>query len=198
MQAARARGRNPPVLNDGDCARPTRPVVLVGLMGAGKTSIGRLLAHRLGVAFADSDEEIVKAAARPIAEIFRDYGEAAFRDGERRVMKRLLDGGPMVLASGGGAFLDAETRDRIRARATSVWLRADLEILLARTTGRSGRPLLDTPDPRGVLQALMAERYPVYAKADIVVDTTNEEKAVTVERIMSALAAVGAAGGAAW
>lgn len=164
-------------------------------MGAGKTCIGRLLARRLGFVFADSDEEIVKAAAHSIADIFRIYGEAAFRDCERRVMKRLLDEGPKVLASGGGAFLDAETRTQIRTRATSVWLRAELDVLLARTTGRPGRPLLDTADPRAILEALMAERYPVYAKADIVVDTTDEEKAVTVERIYRALEAAGVAAG---
>ncbi|MBL8659656.1 MAG: shikimate kinase [Rhodospirillales bacterium] len=181
-----------PVLTAGGIARP---IVLVGLMGAGKTSMGRLLARRLGVGFADSDEEIVKAAAMSIADIFRIYGEAAFRDGERRVMKRLLEEGARVLASGGGAFIDAETRKQIRARATSVWLRAELDVLLARTVGRPGRPLLDKGDPRAVLEALMTARYPVYAEADIVVDTTNEEKAVTVERIMHALAAAGAVAG---
>lgn len=173
-------------------ASPTRSIVLIGLMGAGKTCIGRLLARRLGLPFADSDEEIVKAAAHPIADIFRIYGEAAFRDCERRVMKRLLNEGPKVLASGGGAFLDPETRMQVRSRATSVWLRAELDLLLARTTGRPGRPLLETGDPRAVLQTLMAERYPIYAKADIVVETTDEEKAVVVERIVSALNSAGA------
>jgi len=170
----------------------TRSIVLVGLMGAGKTCIGRLLARKLNIPFADSDEEVVKAAAQPIADIFRVYGEAAFRDCERRIIKRLLNGEAKVLASGGGAFLDQQTRSQIRARGTSIWLRADLDLLLARTTGRPGRPLLETADPRAVLQALMVERYPIYAEADIVVDTTNEEKAVTVERIMSALDAAGA------
>lgn len=183
-----------PVLTAGGVARP---IVLVGLMGAGKTSMGRLLARRLGVGFADSDEEIVKAAAMSIADIFRIYGEEGFRDGERRVMKRLLEEGARVLASGGGAFIDVETRKQIRARATSVWLRADLDVLLARTVGRAGRPLLEAGDPRAVLEALMAARYPVYAEADIVVDTTNEEKAVTVERIMHALADAGAVAGVA-
>lgn len=183
-----------PVLTAGGVARP---IVLVGLMGAGKTSMGRLLARRLGVGFANSDEEIVKAAAMSIADIFRIYGEEGFRDGERRVMKRLLEEGARVLASGGGAFIDVETRKQIRARATSVWLRADLDVLLARTVGRAGRPLLETGDPRAVLEALMAARYPVYAEADIVVDTTNEEKAVTVERIMHALADAGAVAGVA-
>lgn len=174
----------------GALLQPARPIVLVGLMGAGKTCVGRLLARRLDLAFADSDEEIVKAAAHSVADIFRIYGEPAFRDCERKVMKRLLREGPKVLASGGGAFIDAETRQEIRARATSVWLRAELDVLLARTIGRPGRPLLETGEPRAILEGLIAERYPVYAKADIVVETTNEEKTVTVERIVGALAAV--------
>ncbi len=179
----------------GGSTHMVRPIVLVGLMGAGKTCIGRLLARRLDLAFADADEEIVKAASRSIQDIFSTYGEAAFRAGERRVMKRLLDGGPKVLASGGGAFIDAETRAQIRGRATSVWLRAELDVLLARTIGRPGRPLLDTSDPRAVLEALIAQRYPIYAEADIVVDTTNEEKVLTVERIIRALAAFAADAG---
>ena len=179
-----ARGRNPQAQRGLRTA--PRPIVLVGLMGAGKTCIGRLLARRLGLAFADSDEEIVKAAAHPIADIFRIYGEAAFRDGERRVMKRLLDGGPKVLASGGGAFLDAETATRSApGRPRSGCARTSTSCWRG-PPAAPGRPLLDTPDPRAVLQGLMAERYPVYAKADIVVDTTNEEKAVTVERIVRA------------
>lgn len=168
-----------------------RPIVLVGLMGAGKTSIGKLLARRLGLVFRDADDEIVKASGCSIADIFRLYGEAAFRDGERRVMARLLDAGPGVVASGGGAFMDGETRATIAARATSVWLRAELHVLLARTVGRPTRPLLNNADPRAVLEKLISERYPIYAEADIIVDSTSEAKDVTVDRIIRALDAAG-------
>ncbi len=168
-----------------------RPIVLVGLMGAGKTSIGKLLAKRLGLAFTDADDEIVKASGCSIADIFRLYGEAAFRDGEHRVMARLLEAGPGVVAGGGGAFMDAETRAAIAARATSVWLRAELDVLVSRTVGRTTRPLLNNRDPRPVLEKLIVERYPIYANADIVVDTTNEAKDVTVDRIIRALCAAG-------
>jgi shikimate kinase len=174
--------------------RVTRPVVLVGLMGAGKTCVGRLLARRLGLGFVDSDEEVVKASACSIADIFRLYGEAAFREGERKVMRRLLGAGPVVLASGGGAFMDPETRDMIREGATSVWLRASLDTLVARTAGRPGRPLLEGRDPRAVLESLIAERYPVYARADVVVDTANDAKDAVAERIVRALAAAADAG----
>lgn len=177
--------------------RLTRPVVLVGLMGAGKTCIGRRLSCRLGVGFVDSDEEVVKASACSIPDIFRIYGEAAFRDTERKVMRRLLTGGPTVLASGGGAFMDPGTRSLIREHATSVWLRAGLEILLARTFGRQGRPLLEGGDPRGVLERLMAERYPTYAEADLIVDTANEAKDIVAERIVAALSAAAAGNGGA-
>lgn len=169
----------------------TRPIVLVGLMGAGKTCIGRLLARKLGLDFVDSDEEVVKASACSIADIFRLYGEAAFREGERKVMRRLLGGGAVVIASGGGAFMDPDTRALIRASATSVWLRASLDILLARTVGRPGRPLLDGRDPRDVLDWLMAERYPTYAEANVIVDTTTDVKDAVAERIVRALAAAG-------
>lgn len=172
-----------------DGLRVTRPIVLIGLMGAGKTCIGRLLAGRLGLEFLDSDEEVVKASACSIADIFRIYGETAFREVERKVMRRLLGAGPVVLASGGGAFMDAETRALIRERATSLWLRASLELLLARTVGRPGRPLLDGSDPRAVLGRLMAERYPVYAQADVIVDTSNDAKDAVADRILRALVA---------
>lgn len=174
--------------------RVTRPIVLIGLMGAGKTCVGRLLARRLGLGFVDSDEEVVKASGCSIADIFRVYGEAAFRDGERKVMRRLLGGEPVVLASGGGAFMDPGTRALIRERATSVWLRASLEILVARTAGRPGRPLLEERDPGAVLTELMAERYPTYAQADVVVETTNDAKDAVAERVLRALAAAGEGG----
>ncbi len=158
-------------------------------MGAGKTCIGRLLARRLGLEFLDSDEEVVKASACSVADIFRIYGEAAFREGERKVMRRLLGAGPVVLASGGGAFMDPETRAMVRERATSVWLRASLDILISRTVGRPGRPLLEGRDPQTVLERLMAERYPIYAEADVIVDTANDAKDAVAGRIIHALAA---------
>jgi len=148
-----------------------RTVVLVGLMGAGKTSIGQRLARRLGLAFVDADHEIELAANCTISEIFARHGEAAFRTGERRVIARLLDAPPHVLATGGGAFMDASTRERIRARGISVWLRADIETLVARVGRRSHRPLLAGGDPRAVLERLIAIRHPIYAEADIVVDS---------------------------
>lgn len=151
--------------------RLTRPVVLVGLMGAGKTSVGTRLAARLGAPFRDSDDEVEKAAAMTIPEIFERFGEAEFRDGERRVIRRLLEGPPQVLATGGGAFMNAETRALINELAVSVWLKADLDLLVARTEGRTHRPLLNRGNPREVLARLIDERYPVYAEADVVVES---------------------------
>lgn len=148
-----------------------RPLVLVGLMGAGKTSVGRRLAALLRVPFTDSDAEIVTAAGMTIPEIFASLGEPAFRDGERRVIARLLAGPPGVIATGGGAFIEEGTRAEIRARGTSVWLRADLDLLWDRVRDRPGRPLLDTPDPRRALADLDRRRSPVYANADVVVDS---------------------------
>jgi shikimate kinase len=174
--------------------RATRPIVLVGLMGAGKTCVGRLLARKLDLTFVDSDEEVASACGCSIADIFRVYGEVAFRDGERKVMRRLLGGAPVVLASGGGAFMDPETRTLIRERATSVWLRAGLDILVARTAGRLGRPLLEGRDPKAVLAKLMAERYPTYAEADVIVETTNDAKDAVAERTLRALAAAAEGG----
>jgi len=162
-------------------------IVLVGLMGAGKSSIGRRLATRLGMPFKDADAEVEAAAGCSIEEIFERFGEAAFRDGERRVIKRLLAEPPHVLATGGGAFMDPETRALIRAEAISVWLRADLDLLVARTSRRSHRPLLKQADPREVLQKLIDERYPVYGEADIVVDTDESPQDVMVDRVMTGL-----------
>lgn len=194
----RAVSSGPPVAapqpEAGAVPRVTRPIVLVGLMGAGKTAIGRILARRLDLEFVDSDEEVVKASGCSIADIFRVYGEAAFRDGERKVMRRLLAGGSVVLASGGGAFMDPGTRALIRERATSVWLRAGLDILVARTIGRPGRPLLEGPDPKAVLASLMAERYPTYAEADVIVEATNDAKDVVADRLICALVAAGEGG----
>jgi shikimate kinase len=167
----------------------SRTVALVGLMGAGKSSIGRRLAQRLKVAFVDADTEIELAAGATVEEIFERHGEAAFRDGERRVIARLLEGPVHVLATGGGAFMDPATRALIRERAVSIWLRADLELLLPRVTRRNNRPLLKTGEPRAVLERLMAERNPIYAEADITVDTLDGPPEVTLDRVMAALAA---------
>jgi shikimate kinase len=169
--------------------RVAKTIALVGLMGAGKSSIGRRLAHRLGVPFIDADSEIEAAADATIEEIFQRHGEAAFRDGERRVIARILDSPVHVLATGGGAFMDASTRALIRARAISVWLRADIELMLARVGRRNNRPLLKSGDPRGVLEQLIAQRYPIYAQADITVDSVDGPPEATLERVMAALAA---------
>ncbi len=166
-----------------------KSVVLVGLMGAGKTSVGRRLAARLGVSFVDADAEIETAAGRTITEIFETHGEAAFRDGERRVIARLLDDQPGVLGTGGGAFLDPETRAMVAEKGISVWLRADLDVLTARCARRNTRPLLWRGDPREILGRLIDERYPVYAEADIVVDSVNGPHEAVVDMIVKALAA---------
>jgi shikimate kinase len=168
--------------------RVTRTIALVGLMGAGKSSIGRRLAQRLGLPFIDADTEIEAAAGATIEEIFQRHGEAAFRDGERRVIARLLESPPHVLATGGGAFMDASTRALIRARTVSIWLRADIELMLARVGRRSNRPLLKRGEPRAVLEQLMAQRYPIYAQADLTVDSIDGPPEATLERVLAALA----------
>ncbi len=160
---------------------------MVGLMGAGKSSVGRRLAARLGLAFVDADSEIEAAAGETISEIFARRGEARFRDCERGVIGRILDRGGQVLATGGGAFMDPDTRALIAERAISIWLRAEIEILLKRVLRRNNRPLLKTGDPRQVLQRLIAERYPVYAQADITIDSHNSPHKQTVEAIIAAL-----------
>lgn len=163
-----------------------RNVVLVGLMGAGKTSIGRRLAKALGAPFVDADEEIVAAAGLSIPDIFALYGEARFRELERRVVARLLDSDAIVLALGGGAFIDPDTRARVAERAVSVWLRADLETLLVRTARKRGtRPLLEQGDPREILAGLMERRYPIYAGADFTIDSHTEPHEAVVERILT-------------
>jgi shikimate kinase len=167
-----------------------RAIALVGLMGAGKSSVGRRLAARLGVPFIDTDAEIEAAAGCSISDIFATQGEAAFRAGERRVIARLLDSGPAVLATGGGAFMDPETRARIAERAVSVWLRADLDTLVKRCARRNTRPLLQTGDPRTILSNLMAERYPVYAGADIVVESGDGPHEGVVESIVAQMSAM--------
>lgn len=166
-----------------------RSIVMVGLMGAGKSSIGRRLATRLNLPFVDADTEIEAAAGCSIAEFFERDGEAEFRDGERRVIARLLEDEPKVLATGGGAFMDAETRTAIAESGISVWLRADLDTLVRRTSRRTDRPLLNNGDPARTLESLMETRHPVYAQADIVVDSNDGPPDETVERVVEALAA---------
>jgi len=151
--------------------RLVRPVVLIGLMGAGKSSVGARLADLLGVRFRDSDAEIERAANLTVPEIFERYGEGHFRDGERKVIARLLGGKPKVLATGGGAFMNEDTRGLIAERAVSVWLTAELDLLVSRTAGRSHRPLLNRGDPRQILAGLIETRYPVYALADVRVES---------------------------
>ena len=164
-----------------------KPIVLVGLMGAGKTSIGRLLAKRLDLEFIDADREIEKAAQCSIEQIFERHGEAEFRDGEQRVIARLLTGPAHVLATGGGAFMRKETRDAIRGRGISVWLRADLDLLLRRVSRRKNRPLLRNKNPRQTLEKLIEERYPVYAEADIVVDSGDQPPGTIVDTVIESL-----------
>jgi shikimate kinase len=164
-----------------------RSLVFVGLMGAGKSAIGRRVAQRLGVPFVDADAEIERAADATISEIFARDGEAVFRAGERRVIQRLLEGPPGVLSTGGGAFMDAGTRERIAARGISVWLKADLETLLERTARRSNRPLLNRGDPRETMIELLAEREPVYALADITVESRSGPPEQTVQAVLDGL-----------
>jgi shikimate kinase len=169
--------------------RPPKTIALVGLMGAGKTSIGRRLAQRLGLPFIDADAEVETAAGTTIEEIFQRHGEAAFRDGERRVIARLLDQPTHVLATGGGAFMDPSTRALLKARSITVWLRADLELMLSRVGRRGNRPLLKAGDPRAVLQQLIAERYPLYVEADITVDSIDGPPDATLDGVLTKLAA---------
>ncbi|HMN71159.1 MAG TPA: 3-dehydroquinate synthase [Rhodoblastus sp.] len=165
----------------------TRSIVLVGMMGCGKTSAGRRLAERLGLPFVDADHEIEAAHQMSIAEIFARYGEPYFRDGERRVMARLLASGPNVVATGGGAFMNEQTRGRIADSGVSIWLRAEFDVLMKRVRRRPTRPLLQNPDPEGTLRRLMDERYPVYAKADVTVETRDAHFDAVVEDVMRAL-----------
>jgi Shikimate kinase len=171
---------------------PARTIALVGLMGAGKTTVGRRLAAALHLPFADADAEIVKAAGCSIAEIFAEHGEQAFREGERRVIARMLKGPVHVLATGGGAFIDPDTRALMKDRAISIWLKAPLEVLMKRVEKREHRPLLNEPDPRAVMERLMAARYPIYAQADITIESSPGPHNVAVDAILKALRAHGA------
>lgn len=165
-----------------------RAIVLVGMMGAGKTSVGRRLAARLDLPFIDADAEIEAAANATVSEIFARHGEAYFRDGERRVIQRLLDGSPKVLATGGGAFVNADTRAAIAAGGVAVWLQADIEILLSRVRRRSDRPLLQNGDPEETMRRLLAERNPLYAEAPVHIRSREVAHERVVAEIIEGLA----------
>ena len=166
-----------------------RSLVLVGLMGCGKSSVGRRLALRLNLPFVDADNEIERSAQKTIKEIFSDHGEPYFRDGERRVIARLLNTGPQVLATGGGAYINAETRDNIKANGVSVWLKADLPLLMRRVLKRENRPLLEAKDPQAVMAAFMEVRYPIYALADVAVQSRDVPHDVMADEVVMALQA---------
>src|SRR4029078_10631625 len=163
-------------------------IVLVGLMGAGKTTVGRRLAEKLSLAFIEAAHEIERAAGQTIPEIFAQHGEAYFRDGERKVIARLLENGAQVLATGGGASMNAVTRETIRRHGIAIWLRADLELLLVRGRRRSNRPLLQDADPEAVMRKLIEERYPLYAEADLTVDSRDVAHTSIVNTIIRTLA----------
>lgn len=165
----------------------SRSIVLVGMMGAGKSSVGRKLAVRLALPFVDADTEIEVAAGMSIPDIFETRGETEFRAGEARVIARLLDAGPQVLATGGGAFMNADTRAAIRAKGVSIWLRADFDVLMKRIRRRADRPMLKTDNPAATLRHLIEQRYPVYAEADIVVDSRDVLHEVVVDETLDAL-----------
>ncbi|MEZ5648140.1 MAG: shikimate kinase [Alphaproteobacteria bacterium] len=164
-----------------------KTVVLVGLMGSGKSAIGRRLAARLEWPFIDTDTEIEVAAGCSIDDFFNRYGEEAFREGERKVIARLLEKDKRILSTGGGAFMDPETRKLIKVRGISIWLRAELDILVRRTARRDNRPLLKRGDPRRILADLMEQRYPTYAEADIIVDTDDDPPEVTTDHVIASL-----------
>ena len=166
-----------------------RSIVFVGLMGAGKTAIGRKVAAMLSLPFMDSDQEIESVSRMTVPELFERYGEPEFRALEQRVILRLLENGPQVLSTGGGAFMNAQTREAIATHGVSVWLKADLDLLMERVSKKQNRPLLKNPDPRGVLEKLMGERYPVYATADITVPTRDDRKEVIASEVVSAMCA---------
>jgi shikimate kinase len=166
-----------------------RPLVLVGMMGAGKTTVGRRLANRLGRRFIDSDEEVEKAAGMSIEDIFRLHGEDDFRAGEVKVIARLLKEEAIVLGTGGGAFINPDTRALVKSSAVSVWIKADFDVLFARVSRRSNRPLLKTPNPRETLQRLMEARYPIYAEADVTVVSRDVPQDQVATEVIDALVA---------
>lgn len=159
-------------------------IVLIGLMGAGKTTLGRRLAKHLDLPFKDADQEIEAAAGMDVTEFFATFGEEKFRDGEEKVISRLLDTGPQILATGGGAYMRQSTRDNIKRQGISIWLRGDLELLMNRIALRQTRPLLQVDNPKEVMQQLIDERYPVYAGADITIDTIDAPHNVMIEKLL--------------
>ena len=166
---------------------PKKTIVLVGIMGAGKSTVGKILADRLGMRFIDADQEIERAAGCTITDFFEKYGEVEFRKGEERVISRILAGKPCVLATGGGAFMSEATRLLIKKMATSVWLRVSFEVLAKRLEKRSDRPLLQTTDPQQTLKALIKKRYPIYNDADFIVDAENDGVDITVSKVVECL-----------
>lgn len=171
-----------------------RPIALVGMMGAGKSTIGRRLASRLDLPFVDADHEIEMAAGRTVSEIFEEFGEEAFRDGERRVFRRLVNSGPCILATGGGAYLDREVRELLDNHCVTIWLNASLDTLVERTSRKDTRPLLRDGNPREILETMLAERGPVYAGADIQVESGVGPHREVVDNILDALNQLAAAG----
>jgi len=167
----------------------SRPIALVGLMGVGKTTVGRRLAKKLGRDFFDSDEEIEEASGRTVAGYFRDHGEEAFREGERRVIERLLDGKPIILATGGGAFIPEPTRDILKNQSLTVWLKGDFDTIMERVSRKNTRPLLQVPNPKAKMRELMDQRYPIYAKAHIKVNIAKGPHLRTVNRVVKAIQA---------
>lgn len=165
----------------------TRSIVFVGLMGAGKTAIGRKVAAMLSLPFIDSDQEIESVSRMTVPELFERYGETEFRALEQRVILRLLENGPQVLSTGGGAFMNAQTREAIAGHGVSVWLKAELDLLMERVSKKQNRPLLKSPDPRAVLERLMGERYPVYATSDVTVPTRDDRREVIAAEVVAAL-----------
>ena len=173
-----------------------RSIVVIGLMGAGKSTIGKRLAQMLGLSFIDADAEIETVSRMTIPELFEAYGEPEFRDLERRVIKRILRNGPQVLATGGGAFMNEATRRAIAKAGISVWLRAELDVLMERVSRKGNRPLLKTNDPRATMQNLMNARYPVYAMADVTIQSRDEKKEVMAAEVIEALAKMQSEAGA--
>ncbi len=183
-----------PVLNAGDslkdrarAALGSRNLILVGLMGAGKSSVGRIVAHQLGIPFVDSDAEIERVSRMTISELFAAYGEEEFRALETRVMKRLLKNGPRVVSTGGGAFINNRTRKHIKKGGLSIWLKADLDVLWERVNKRDTRPLLKTENPKQTLENLMNARYPIYAEADVTVLSRDVRKEVMADEVLKAV-----------